>query len=70
MGKSKVLGLGGVFEVSYLFYYTLRDKVLSYFGLLLSRDCLWPVLWLLKGLFGLCFAGFMACLWLALWADL
>ena len=28
LGKSKALGLGGVLEASYLFYYTLRGRVL------------------------------------------
>ena len=32
LGKSKVLGLEGVIEVSYHFYYSLRGRVLSYFG--------------------------------------
>ena len=32
LGKSKVLGLGGVLEASYHFYYAQRGKDSSYFG--------------------------------------
>ena len=64
MGKSNILGLRGVLEASYHFYYFLRGRVPSYFGFTstfwvnlreLFKGLFGAVYGLFKGLFGACF---------------
>ena len=51
--KSKVLGLGGILEASYLFYYTLREvgffPILVYFYPWAIKGAVWIVCGLFYG---------------------